>query len=283
MAHRRWNPFPHPASDFDYAGAKLKKGWSRLHRGDREPFPDAAWVEEVASVAAELTPRVPAAQAASTLQDAWRAYHAGDFGPAVELGLSLGPIGFNVANKAANIYATYLETDEKARLALFQASAERGARLAKAAPALANAYYFQAQALGRYSQGISVVKALAQGLGGRILGALNDAIAREPKHADAHIALGAYHAEVIAKVGAMVGSLTYGASRDAAVENFDAALKLNPDSAIARVEYANALAMLFGKARMKQATALYRDAAACIPADAMECLDVELAKSELES
>ena len=59
-------------------------------------------------------------------------------------------------------------------------------------------------------------------------------------------------------------------------------LKLNPDSAIARIEYANGLIMLFGKARIADAEKLYQEAAACKPADAMERLDVELARSELE-
>jgi len=48
------------------------------------------------------------------------------------------------------------------------------------------------------------------------------------------------------------------------------------------VEYANGLVMLEGERRMKEAEQLYADAAACKPADAMERLDVELAKAELE-
>jgi tetratricopeptide (TPR) repeat protein len=80
----------------------------------------------------------------------------------------------------------------------------------------------------------------------------------------------------------MVGKLTYGASKDAAVEHFQKALKLNPESAIARIEYANGLVLLFGKDRMKEAETLYAEAATQKPADAMERLDVEAAKAELE-
>jgi tetratricopeptide (TPR) repeat protein len=149
-------------------------------------------------------------------------------------------------------------------------------------PKYANAFYFHALALGRYSQGISVAKALAQGLGTRVRDALTAALKLDPDHADAHIALGAFHAEVINKVGAMVGGLTYGAKKEAAIEHYEKALRLNPDSAIARIEYANGLVMLFGEAKMRQAEKLYHEAAACKPADAMERLDVELAKSELE-
>ena len=66
-----------------------------------------------------------------------------------------------------------------------------------------------------------------------------------------------------------------------AVRNFASALKLAPDSAIACIEYANALVLLFGQDKMKEAVGLYAKAAA-LPVDAMECLDVEFAKSELE-
>jgi tetratricopeptide (TPR) repeat protein len=87
---------------------------------------------------------------------------------------------------------------------------------------------------------------------------------------------------VIDKVGGIVAGVTYGAKKDSAIEHYEKALKLNPDSAIARIEFANGLLMLFGKARIADAEKLYKDAAKTTPADAMERLDVELAKSELE-
>ncbi len=40
--------------------------------------------------------------------------------------------------------------------------------------------------------------------------------------------------------------------------------------------------MLEGDKKMKEATKLYEQAAACEPADAMERLDVEMARAELE-
>jgi TPR repeat protein len=48
------------------------------------------------------------------------------------------------------------------------------------------------------------------------------------------------------------------------------------------IEYANGLVMLEGDKNMKQAEELYAQAAACEPLDAMERLDVEMAKAELE-
>lgn len=259
MAKPAWIKFPHADKAYIYTGAALKKNWERLHRGDCEPFPaDAA------------------------VQEAWRFYHQGEFHKACEAGLAVGFDGYNAANKAAMIYATYLEDNDQRKLELFQAISARCDELQQAQPKNANAYYFQAYALGRYSQGISVLNALAHGLGGKIKAALEAALKLEPKHAEAYCALGAYHAEVLDKVGAMVGKLTYGASKDVAVKHFASALKLAPDSAIACIEYANALVLLFGRGGMNEAVKLYEKAAAATPVDAMERLDVELARSELE-
>ena len=282
MPTTRWKPFPYPEKTYDYVGTRLNEQWSRLHNGDREPFPALGDLKRLVEARPEFAPAGSLEQATSKLLDAWRAYHCGDFGQAVELGLAVGPLGYSVANKAANIYATYLEPSESARLALFLESAERAEFVFARAGSTINAWYFHAQALGRYSQRISVVKALAQGLGGKVRASLDQAIRLEPRHADAHIALGSFHAEILNKVGALLGGLTYGASQDEAVNHFETALRLNPQSAIARIEYANGLAMMFGKAGLARATALYKEAAKCPAADAMERLDAELAKSELE-
>ena len=254
----KWTAFPYDNADYLYDAAALKKKWARLHAGDAEPLPKD---DKVAA--------------------AWALFHAGEFQKATEAGLKAGGAGITVANKAQSIYANYLEKSEKTKLALFMEVAERAEAQAAEDPKNANAHYFMAYALGRYSQGISVAKALAQGLGGKVKSALEIAIKLQPKHADAHIALGAFHAEVIDKVGSLLGR-TQGASKDTGLAMYKTALKLNPTSAIAMVEYANGLVMLEGDKKMKEAEKLYADAAACEAMDAMERLDVEMAKAELE-
>ena len=254
----KWTAFPYDTADYTYDAATLKKNWSRLHAGDAEPLPKD-----------------------DKVLAAWALFHAGEFQKAAEAGLKAGGAGITVANKAQAIYANYLEKSEKAKLAMFQEVAERAQAQQADEPKNANAYYWQAYALGRYSQGISVAKALSQGLGSKVKGAFEATIKLAPKHADAHIGLGSFHAEVIDKVGSLLGK-TQGADKATGLKMFQQALKLNPDSAIARVEYANGLVMLEGEKKMKEAEKLYVDAAACAPADAMEMLDVEMAKEELE-
>jgi tetratricopeptide (TPR) repeat protein len=254
----KWTAFPH-AGDYDFDAAGLKKHWARLHQGDCEPLPKDAAVLQ-----------------------AWVLFHNGDFQKAFDAGLKAGGAGLTVANKAASIYANYLETKEKTKLEIFMEVAERAEAQQATEPKNPNAYYWQAYALGRYGQGISVAKALAQGLGTKVKNALEQAIKLSPKHADAHIALAAFHAEVIDKVGSLIGGMTYGAKKDTGLALFKDAIKLNPASAIAMIEYANGMVMLEGDKKMKEATKLYEQAAASQPMDAMERLDVEMAKAELE-
>jgi tetratricopeptide (TPR) repeat protein len=253
-----WTAFPHDNADYVYEPAALKKHWARLHAGDAEPFPKDG-----------------------SLQAAWALFHAGEFERAHAAGLKVGPGGVAVANKAQAIHANYLQKSEKAKQAAFLEVAERAESQQAAEPNNPSAWYWQAYALGRYGQSISVAKALAQGLGAKVKHALETTIKLAPRHADAHIALGTFHAEVIDKVGKLLGK-TQGADGPTALRMFQQALKLNPASAIARVEYANGLVMLEGDKRMKDAEALYAEAAASTPMDAMERLDVEMAKAELE-
>jgi hypothetical protein len=254
-----WTAFPYPEKDYVYTAASLRKNWARLHTGDAEPFPEDKKV-----------------------QDAWIAFHAGEFEKAKKLGVAAGGAGITCANKAQAIYANYLEDDEDKALAHFDEVAKRCEAQQAAEPKNANAFYWHAYALGRYSQGISITKALAQGLGGKVKDSLTTAIKLAPAHADAHIALGAYHAEIIDKVGALIGGMTYGAKRDTGIAMFKKAMELAPQSAIARIEYANGVVLLDGKKGLKLGEQLYAEAAECEAVDAMERLDVEMAKSELE-
>ena len=254
----KWTTFPY-TGDYEFDVVSLKKNWARLHTGDCEPLPKDAAVLQ-----------------------AWVLFHNGEFQQAAEVGIKAGGDGITVANKATSIYANYLEKKEKTKLELFMEVAGRAEAQQAADPKNPNAWYWQAYALGRYSQGISVAKALAQGLGGKVKQSLEQTIKLCPKHADAHIALAAFHAEVIDKVGSLIGGMTYGAKKDTGLALFREALKLNPGSAIAMMEHANGMVMLEGDKKMKDATKLYEQAAACKALDAMERLDVEMAKAELE-
>ena len=252
-----WTAFPHTA-DYPFDAAKLRRNWARLHAGDQEPLPQDA-----------------------ELLEAWALYHQGEFEAAFRLGRLLGTAGYTVMNKACLIQADYLERGETGKLKLYFDTAERARAHIAAEPGNPNAHYLYGYALGRYSQGTSVAKALAQGYGDKIKTALETAIALQPRHADAHLALGTFHAEVIDKVGPLIGNMTYGAKRETALQHFRTGLALIPHAALALTEFARGLMMLDADAYDAEALCLYEQAAAITPLDAMEHLGVLQVQAEL--
>ena len=254
----KWTAFPHDDAPYVFDTAALKKQWARLHAGDAEPLPKDAKVLA-----------------------AWALFHAGEFQKADDAGLKAGGAGITVANKAQSIYANYLEKSEKTRLAMFLEVAERAEAQQRRGAEEPERLVLAGLCAGPLQPGHQRGQGAGAGPGRQGEDGAGDGHQAAAAHADAHIALGAFHAEVIDKVGSLLGR-TQGASKDQGLLMYKTALKLNPASAIAMVEYANGLVMLEGDKKMKEAEKLYADAAAFDPADAMERLDVEMAKAELE-
>ena len=260
----------------------LKDRWLRLHQSDAEPFPDVKRV----SLLADKYPRFAASmeksgspvQVARELQNAWRDFHAGNFLKAIALGDKLGALGASIANKAAAVHSLNAQHNDAKTLTILTNAMARGELAVQVLPDYANAHYNLALVIGRYSQRISILRALAEGLAGRVREHLERTLKLEPKHAEAHIALGLYHAEIIGKLGALAAKLTYNASAAESIAHFQHAIKLAPDSPIALMEYANGMLLLDARSNQDQARKLYAKAAALPPADAMEELDVERAK-----
>lgn len=280
MAKKGWAAFPHPDKSFDYAGDKLAKAWKDLHAGDQEPFPDEKHVAALLKAHPKLGK--DAKGSALALQDAWRAFHKGEFQQAYDAGVALGALGASVAVKAGGIHATYLVDDAATKTARYEDLIRLADEAIAALPNEANSHYRRAFAIGRLSQTISIGKALAQGLAGKVRASLDATIELAPKHAEAQTALGLYHAEIVGKVGAMLAKLTYGANAADAEKALKHALKLTPDSPIAWVEYGNGLLLLHGDKREDDVAEAYDKAAKLKPHDAMEALDANWAREQIE-
>lgn len=218
---------------------------------------------------------------APELLDGWAAFHNGDFARAALQAEALGEAGLALLNQSTAVYASYVEPREATRLALLRQVAARAQARVQAHPDDAPSLYWLAFALGRHAQAVSVARALAQGLGSQIKSTLEHLLALQPQHAEAHFALGAFHAEVIDKVGPLVGRMTYGVRADVAQALFERGLALNPHAITGRLEYARALLALHGGDRLADATRLYEEAAAIEPLDLRTRLDQELARQGL--
>ena len=97
-----WTPFSF-VGEYAITATNLRRRWTKLHAGDREPWPTDAKV-----------------------MAAWVLFHRGEFEKAAKAGLQAGSAGFTVANKATCMYANYLEPSEKSRRELFLQVAQRG-------------------------------------------------------------------------------------------------------------------------------------------------------------
>ncbi|MCG8466243.1 MAG: hypothetical protein MI750_15555 [Xanthomonadales bacterium] len=268
-----WAAFPHDNSAYDYSADDLKNHWDQLHQGDRVLWPDEACFSEYDMDITEAQ--------ANLLVQAWQAFHRGDFYQAVSLADEAGICGHAVANKATGIYADYLEEDEAQQQSLYQSIVERAEQAIEALPKDPNSYYFHAYGLGRYSQSISITKALSQGLGTKVRNSLETTLELNPEHAEAQLAMGLFHAEIINKVGKLVGGMTYGANADTAIAHFQQATALAPGLPIIHIEYGNGLYLLYGDKRMQDMTQSYETAVAIEPQDAMQRLDRDFAVDEL--
>lgn len=286
MANKKksgWAAMPAKAPAFDFSGDALKKAWKDLHAGDAEPYPDAKRATALLKAAGKAAPKGLDGDAlADALQQGWRAFHEGRFEDAFEAGEGLGPVGASLATKAMGIHAAYLVDDEAESLKRFETVAALADAAISALPAEANSHYRRAFGLGRYSQGISIVKALKQGLAGKVRESLEKTLELEPDHAEARLALAVYHAEIVAKVGGLIGGMTYGAKASEAEKHLAAALKLMPKSPVAHLEQGNVALLLHGAKGEDVAASAFEKAAKQKPRDAMEWLDARHAASQIE-
>ena len=171
----KWAPFPHDAKAYTYAGDALKKAWPALHAGDQEPYPDEKRAKALMAAAGKAAKGMTADDLAQRLQDAWRAFHRGEFQQAFEAGSALGPVGASVACKAIAIHATHLVDDEDEQLSRYEQAGKLAEAAIAALPGEANSHYRYAHAMGRYSQGISIAKALKMGIAGKVRESLDAA------------------------------------------------------------------------------------------------------------
>ncbi|EYB67892.1 hypothetical protein DEIPH_ctg031orf0033 [Deinococcus phoenicis] len=138
----------------------------------------------------------------------------------------------------------------------------------------ADAYFELARAQGRLAQYSGILNSL--NLAGDMKKNLDQAIRLRPNMAGAYVALGLWHANLVSKGGA--ATFLTGAKKAQIVPNFEKAIALEPNVAVHRIEYANALLLQGNKA----GAAAQLQKAVSLPADTFwEKRDLEAAKAQL--
>ncbi len=154
--------------------------------------------------------------------------------------------GYALATDALAVHGHYLAADADKQSLL-----QRARNLADKAVALdetsAVARLQVAHAMGRYAQSIGPTKALRQGFVGGSRETIEAALELDPDLARARLSLASWHADVVAGFGRMLARVTYGATVQAAMHNYERALDLAPDDKFAYYEFARGLSALGGR------------------------------------
>lgn len=225
---------------------------------------------------------LPADASAQSMEDARKAYAEGRFLEAADLAEALATSdGYALAAKSLAIHAYHLAAEED-RQGLYERAVQLGEQAVEADSANAEAYFQSAHAVGRYSQTLSGMTALRQGYGGRARDLLDATLARDSLYADAHVALGSWHADIVDRAGRMIARITYGANRGDATTHFERALQLAPESRLVMFEYALRLPLLKGREGRELAREMMLKAAEIPVGDAYDKLILERLMAELK-
>ena len=199
---------------------------------------------------------LPADAVADSFETAQAAYDDGRFLQAAEIAEALGTArGLTLANLSLVTHGYYIAEDAE-KQALYERAMALGERAVELDPGDAEGTLRWGQAMGRYTQTIGVVKAFRQGYAGRIRDAFEAALAIDSDMAEAHISMGAWHAEGI-KEGGFMARVTLGASKKTGAEHYERGFELDPESKVVVYEYARGLLMLNERRNRKRAREMY--------------------------
>lgn len=279
-----WTPFPNPDPALEYPGERLREVWPRLHAGDREPFPDREYIAELLAAEARLGDTAlgtDAGKIASELQDAWRAFHRGEFREAFDRGMQAGPLGHGVAITADGVQAFFLEGKDAEKITRYQALAEQASDTIDLLPLQAGSHYRYAWAMGLLARMLPAMQVLADGLGSKLHAALDATLELDADHAEAHTALGLYFAEAVNKLGTGLAKMTLRVDPAVAEAHLRTAIELTPEAPNAWIGLGIGLGLLDPTANASQRKDALAKVAAMRPLDARQALEIAYAKKKL--
>ncbi len=203
------------------------------------------WLGAAALVAALAV--TATAETAPSIAEARAAFDEGRYLEAADLGESLGTSeGHALAADALAVHGHYIAADDDKQPIL-----ERARSMADKAVELdgssAEALFQVAHAMGRYAQSIGPTKALRQGFVGGSLEVIEAVLEMDPDMAKARLSLASWHADVVDGFGRLIARMTYGATVQAAMENYERTLELAPQEKVAYYEFARGLSAIGGR------------------------------------
>ena len=218
----------------------------------------------------------------SPTTEARSTFDEGRYLQAAELAEELATVdGLALAAEALAVYGHYVAPEDE-RLAVLERANQLAEQAVELDPTHAEARFQLAHAMARYAQHIGPVKALRQGFVGRSRESIEAILELDPDMPEARLSLASWHADVVAGAGRLLGRTLYGATRDAAIENYERTLELAPGEKIAYYEFGRALAAM-GRRHRDRARELLARAVELPARNHFDGLIHERARAELAS
>ena len=198
------------------------------------------------------------------------AFQEGRFLEAADVYEAMGTSeGYAAAARSLAIHAHYKEA-KRDREPYLNRAMDLVHRAIAADSMNADAYLEAAHVAGREAQSVGTLTALRKGFAGKIRDYLESALQADPDHLTSHLALGGWHAD-IASAG-RIARMMYGGTYDQAIQHFERAMELAPESKTVMFEYGSRLAVLDRANGRDRARAMLSKAAAVPVVDAYEQL-----------
>lgn len=178
--------------------------------------------------------------AAGAAGDPLALYRAGDYDAAIAQGVADNDgAGLSVAARAALAQAQMWPAPCLSCLQKAEGYARRAVALNSRLP---EAHVYLAAALGYEARIIGPLAARLRGYAMEAKRNIDAALANDPRNARALAARGGWNIAIVHNGGALLARLLYGASLKQGLADFDAALRLEPDSLLLHYQYALSLA-----------------------------------------
>ena len=196
---------------------------------------------------------------AQSIDEARAAFEEGRFLEAADIAEALQTSdGYALAAQSLAVFGRYLASEEN-RTRILQRAMDFGEAAVQADSTNPETHYQAAHAAGRYAQNLGKMTAMKKGMAQKTLRLLEAALAVKPDFAEAHMALGGWHAD-IASAGPLA-RMIYGGNRKSAIKHFERAMELEPNSIYILYQYAIRLPELDGDSGRDRAWKLLAKAA----------------------
>jgi tetratricopeptide (TPR) repeat protein len=268
---------------FSHTPEDMQRNWNNWHREDHMEIPTAeqyaARVKASEALQKEFPEGTDFAKVTQTVLDSALLLHNGKLREAYELAADAKHFGVIVRAHARYLNTYYSVTDKNVRIAEFKAVADEIETALAKEPKDKDLLFIHAYMHGRYLEELPFKMGLVPTYT-NLFNGVKDLLKDNPRHLGAQLILASFHADGSVKAP-FLAKVRFGSNPEIAIEKFEAALKQDPGSTIAQLEYAMARIKLNKGKPDDAAIAALNAAVATSPSDANATLAQLKAKALL--